>query len=101
MGANRFFVFSPAEREILHETALDVRTPIQQGPQAFHQTPDGRLFIIFENMRIGEIDAETFAIDTVAERPEDYTTVVLNGGVVHEGRLYFCTRTDLVSWEIQ
>jgi hypothetical protein len=100
-GSNRFFVFDPGSREVIHETKLDRRPPHQQGPQVLHAAPDNRLFIVFEDGTVGEISPDTYAIETVAEPPAELeSTTVRNGGVVNDGELYFCTDSDLISWTI-
>jgi hypothetical protein len=109
-GTNRYFVFDPQERSIVYERDLDRRTPHQQGPQVFHHSPDGRLFVVFAHGDIAEVNAETHELEDIATLPEEgrepqaghlTDDIVRNGGVVHDGRLYFLTDTQLLSWEIQ
>jgi hypothetical protein len=100
-SSNRFFVFDPDDRTILHRQDLDRQLPTQQGPQVFHRTPDGRLFLVFQDGTIGEIDTDTYQIEEVASVPDDEDVTIRNGGVIHENRLYVPTNTRLVSWEIQ
>jgi hypothetical protein len=108
-GSNRLFVLDPDDHTIVHDRDLDRRTPHQQGPKVFHRTAD-RLFIVFADGTISEIDSETFALDDIASVPEAgqepqgghrSADLVRNGGVVHDGRLYFLTDSRLLSWAIQ
>jgi hypothetical protein len=108
-GSNRLFVLDPDDRSIVHDRELDRRTPMQQAPKVFHQTPDGRLFIVFADGTISEID-DTFSINDVASVPEagqepqgghGTDDLVRNGGTVLNDRLYFVTDSRLLSWKIR
>jgi hypothetical protein len=100
-SSNRFFVFDPDDRTVLHQNDLDRQFPTQQGPQVFHRTPDGRLFVVFADGTISEIDTDSFEFNDVAKIPEEERETVRNGGVIHDGRVYFPTNTRLLSWGIQ
>jgi hypothetical protein len=108
-GTNRYFAFDPEERTVLYEQELDRRTPHQQGPQVFQKTPSGRLFLLFADGSIAEIDSSSHTFEDVASVPEagqepqgGHTTddLVRNAGTVHDGRLYFLTDSRLLSWKI-
>jgi hypothetical protein len=109
-GTNRYFAFDPEDRAVVFDQDLDRRTPHQQGPQIFHEAPNGRLFMVFVDGSIAEIDTESHSFEDVASVPEagqepqgghGFDDLVRNGGTVHDGRLYVLTDSRLLSWQIE
>jgi hypothetical protein len=97
-ATNRYFVFDPEDRSIVHESALGRETPYQQGPEVFVPTPDGRLFMLYDEGTIAEVDTKSYERTDVASVPTDET--ITNGGSYREGRLYFCGGPHLYSWSV-
>lgn len=95
----RLFAFDPAERSLLHSSYLDTEqmgaTVGQQAERAFVTTSDGRIFVIL-NGGIAHVDTETYEVTLVAEAPSRIGT----GGAYLDGRIYFGTATNLMSWQV-
>ncbi|MGI5817298.1 MAG: hypothetical protein ACOX9R_04295 [Armatimonadota bacterium] len=95
---NRFFVFDPETREIVHlaETPEEFGPSVhQQGPRIFIEVPDGRIFALFTG-GIVLVNPETYELTMVAEAPRGLG----NGGAYLDGRLYFAGGVNLLSWPV-
>ncbi len=94
----RFFVFDPARRAIVHEMDVEPEfgeTVHAQSPRIFIETPDGRIFLLFDR-GIVQLDPQTYELTMVAEAPGE----LYNGGAYLDGRLYFGAGVHLYSWEV-
>jgi hypothetical protein len=91
----KFFVFDPAERQVVHEQdtfAMFGSTNFHQGPRTFVQGPDGEIYVLFVK-GIASLDQETFEISMLARSPMP----IHAGGAYLEGRIYFASAADLYS----
>lgn len=97
-GRDRFFVFDPATKQVVHdEVTQDAFGPTssQQGCRIFIPAPDGTIYVLFVK-GIAKIDPETFAITMVAESP-----VPCNyGGTWLDGRIYFASGSRMYSYQL-
>jgi hypothetical protein len=94
----RFFVFDPAKREVVHQQDLEAelgRTNGQQGPRVFVRSPDGRTWVLMQR-GFALIDDATFAISMIAESP----LPIGPGGDYLDGRIYFANGSHLYSWAV-
>ncbi|MFW5866326.1 MAG: hypothetical protein ACOCX2_00830, partial [Armatimonadota bacterium] len=95
----RVFLFDPDERSIIHSAYLDEEkfgsTVGQQAERPLVQTEDGRIFLLL-NSGIAEVNPETCELRMVARSPERIGT----GGAYLDGRIYFGTGTNLMSWQV-
>ena len=90
------FVFEPETRKVIHEESLaHYGLPAgSQAPRIMASGPDGTIYILFRNAIIS-LEPRTFEHSKLADSP----VVIETGIVIHDGRLYFSTMTDL--WSIQ
>ena len=95
----RVFLFDPDERAIIHSRYLDEEefgaTVGQQAERALVQADDGRIFLLL-NSGIAEVDPQTCEVSMLARSPERIGT----GGAFLDGRVYFGTGTNLMSWQV-
>jgi hypothetical protein len=95
---NRFFVFDPAKRAVVHEQATEFAfglTAYQNGLQVFVQGPKGQVYILFEK-GIAILEPASFRIRMLAESP----VPILLGGDFLNGRIYFGSGSHLYSWAV-
>lgn len=93
-----FFVFDPTSREVIEERDLEAefgRTNGQQGPRIFVESPEGRIFMLFQR-GIAGVDTDTHEITMLAESP----VPVGPGGDWLDGRIYFGSGSHVYSWEV-
>ncbi len=95
----RLFVFDPVERSLVHSSYFDAdqlgATVGQQAERVFVPTSDGRIYLLL-NAGIARLDTETYEVKLVAEPPSRIGT----GGAYLDGRIYFGTGTNLMSWQV-
>ncbi|MBN1492143.1 MAG: hypothetical protein JXA69_19685 [Phycisphaerae bacterium] len=94
----RFFVFDPARREVIHEQDTGEtlgRTNSQQGPRIFVPGPKGEMYMLFQK-GIAQVDPATFKITLLAESP----VPIGPGGDYYEGRIYFASGSHLYSYAV-
>ena len=95
----RFFVFDPATRALVHERDIEPDfglTCYHQGPRVFVRGPDREIFILFAG-GIAQVQPEApYEIRMLAESP----VPIQAGGDVLDGRLYFASGSHLYSWEV-
>jgi len=95
----RFFVFDPAKRKLIHKqdvlTAFGSRSNYHQGPRTFVHAPDGRIYMLFVE-GIGRIEPGTFEITMLAKAPMKIGA----GGDYYKGRIYFGRGSHLYSYKI-
>ncbi len=92
---NRFFVFDPKRREILHEEDTKPRFGIasyQQGARKFVTAPDGAVYVLL-SQAIARADARTLKLVLAVTPP----VPVQFGGDLLDGRVYFGCRSHLYS----
>ncbi len=95
---NRFFVFDPRERKVVHEENTEEkfgRTNSQQGPRTFVTAPNGTLYILFVK-GVARIDPKTHAITLLAESP----VPIGPGGDILDGRIYFGSGSHVYSYQV-
>jgi len=94
----RFFVFDPAGRKVVHQQTFGPElgpTNSQQGPRVFVPDPDGPIYILLVK-GIGRIDPETHAITLLAESP----VPIGPGGDLLDGRIYFGSGSHVYSYAL-
>ena len=99
-GRERFFVFDPARRKVVHEENTKAAfglTAMQQGPRIFVGNPDGGGVYILFVKGIAKIEPRTFRIKLLAKSPVS----VLYGGDILRGRIYFANGARVYSYEIR
>ena len=100
VNGDRFFVFGPSTRRIIHQRDLTEefgRTAGGQGPRLFVDGPDDRLFMLFQR-GIAEINTarNSHEIEMLAESPVPITI----GGAYLDGRIYFSRGSRVYSAEL-
>jgi len=94
----RFFVFDPAERRVVHEqhtaTAFGP-TVSQQGPRVFVRGPKNEVYVLFTK-GIARIEPRTFQIKLIAQSP----VRIAYGGDYLDGRIYFGNGSHLYSFKL-
>jgi hypothetical protein len=99
-GRERFFVFDPVRRKVVHEENTKAAfglTAMQQGPRIFVGNPEGgEVYILFVK-GIAKIEPRTFRIRLLAKSP----VPVLYGGDLLRGRIYFANGAKVYSYEIR
>ena len=94
----RFFVFSLAERRIVHhrDTAAEFGVAVaQQGPRVIVPDGGGRFFILFAT-GIAELDPARYTIRMLARPPSPVSA----GGDCLSGRFYFASSSHIWSYRI-
>lgn len=94
----RFFVFDAAKREVVVERDLTDafgRTNHHQGPRVFVLSPDGVLYMLFEN-GIARVDQDSHEILLLAKSPVS----IGPGGDFVDGRIYFGGGAHLYSYAV-
>ncbi len=93
-----FFVFDPAQRQVVHEENTEAGfglTAVHQGPRLFILGPDQTIYLLFAK-GIVRIDPGDFSITLLADSP-----VTINaGGDIHNGRIYFAGGSRVYSYEL-
>ncbi|MFO7901218.1 MAG: hypothetical protein ACQESR_23865 [Planctomycetota bacterium] len=98
VGTEKFYVFNPETKKIVHEKDLAKdfgRTTGQQGPRVFVTDPKDTVYILF-NKGIGRINPDEFSIEWVADAPVG----IGPGGDYYDGRIYFGSGSHLISYEV-
>jgi len=93
---NRFFVFDPATRQVIHEENLQETlgsTASQQQSRIFVMSPDNVLYMLFVK-GIVRVDYATHALTLVAESPVS----IGPGGTYLDGRIYFGSGSHVYSY---
>ena len=99
VAAERFVVFDPQARQIVHEA--DLKEPYggamyQQGPRKILTDPHDNATYLLLSQSIVQVEPKTYELTLVAESP-----VAANvGGDVHDGRIYFGNASHLYSYEL-
>jgi len=95
---NRFFVFDPATRKVIHEQTAPGewgRTCTAQAPRTFVAGPKGDVYVLFTKGIVG-VQPDTFELVMVAESP-----VPINaGGDYLDGRIYFASGSHVYSYRL-
>lgn len=94
----RFFVFDPMKRKIIHQedtTAEFGRTNSQQGPRIFVLDPQQTIYLLFAK-GIARVAPGTFKITLLANSP----VRVGPGGDYLKGRIYFASGSHLYSYKV-
>jgi len=96
--AERFFVFDPVKREIIHsrQTAAEFGyTATNDGPRVFVTDPKGEIYILFSK-GIARVNLTDYTITLAAESP----VTILTGGDYLCGRIYFSSGSHLFSYSL-
>jgi hypothetical protein len=94
----RFFVFDPAKRKVVHEQntlAAFGRTNWQQGPRIFVRDSEGTVYMLFTK-GIARVEPGAFRITMLAESP----VPIGPGGDYYKGRIYFGSGSHIYSYEL-
>jgi hypothetical protein len=94
----RFFVFDPAKRQVVHDEDLESKfgpTTSQQGPRVFVLAPEGRLYMLFVK-GVAQVDLTTHAVTMLAESP----VPIGPGGDYLDGRIYFGSGSHVYSYQV-
>jgi len=94
----RFFVFDPVKRKVIHEQdtmAQFGRTNFQQGPRIFVPDAEGATYMLFA-MGIARVEPGTFEITMLAKSP----VPIGPGGDLYKGRIYFASGSHLYSYKL-
>lgn len=91
------FVFDPEAREIVHEESLEEygRPAGSQAPRSMVLGPDGTIYMLFTGA-IVTLTPGSFEHEKLADSP----TPISAGVVLHDGRIYFSSRSHLWSYEV-
>jgi hypothetical protein len=96
---NRFFVFDPAKRKVVHEQDIEARfgpTTSQQGPRVFVRGSKGETYILFVK-GIVRVEPGSYAMTLLAESP----VPIGPGGDWLDGRIYFASGSHLYSYKVK
>ena len=96
---NRFFVFDPAKKAVIHEEDLMKsygRTTAEQSPRIFVTGPQNEMYILFANGSIVQIDPKTYKLNLIAKSPGP----IKAGGDYANGRIYFVSGSHLYSYKL-
>lgn len=94
----RFFVFDPGAKKLIHEKTLDPSlgtTVSHQGPRILLPTADGTVYLLLR-AGIARIDPESFAVTLVARSPVPISA----GGDLLDGRIYFAGGSHVYSYRL-
>jgi hypothetical protein len=95
---DRFFVFDPKRRVVIHQENTGRRLGpcvSQQGPRVFVSGPGDTLYVLFTK-GIASVDRRTFKIQMLAASP-----VTINaGGDYLDGRIFFGSGSHVYSWRV-
>lgn len=95
---NRFFVFDPSQRAVLHEDMVGTTwgpTVSQQGPRPFVVDDRGTIYLLFVR-GIARVDPDTYALELLTASP----VPIGPGGDYLDGRIYFGSGSHLYSWAV-
>ncbi len=92
------FVFDPEAREIVHEESLEEygRPAGSQAPRSMVLGPDDTIYMLFTGAIVA-LTPGSFEHEKLADSP----TPITAGVVLHDGRIYFSSRSHLWSYELQ
>jgi len=95
---NKFFVFDPVKRIIVHQQDVESsfgRTIWSQSPRIFISGPEKEIYLLFVK-GIVKVEPGSFKLSMVAESP-----VPINaGGDYLDGRIYFISGSHLISYKL-
>jgi hypothetical protein len=95
---DRFFVFDPKRRVVIHQENTGPHfgpCVSQQGPRVFVSGPGDTLYVLFTK-GIAAVDRRTFKIQMLAASP-----VAINaGGDYLDGRIFFGSGSHVYSWRV-
>jgi hypothetical protein len=97
-GRERFFVFDPVQRKVVHERNTKAEfglTTSQQGPRVFVRGPNEAVYILFIK-GIAKVEPRTFRIKLLAKSP----VPVASGGDILNGRIYFANGARVYSYKV-
>ena len=97
---NRFFVFDPAKKAVVHQEDLMQsfgRTTAEQSPRIFVEGPKGEMYILFADGSIVQVDSDTYKMTLVAKSPGP----IKAGGDYSDGRIFFVSASHLYSYKLK
>ena len=97
---NRFFVFDPAKKAVVHQEDLMQsfgRTTAEQSPRIFVEGPKGEMYILFADGSIVQVDSDTYKMTLVAKSPGP----IKAGGDYSDGRIFFVSGSHLYSYKLK
>lgn len=97
---NRFFVFDPVKKSVVHEENLMStfgRTTAEQSPRIFVKGPKGETYILFANGSIVEVTPKTYKMTLIAKSPGP----IKAGGDYSNGHIFFVSGSHLYSYKLK
>ena len=95
---NRFFVFDPVARKVVHEADTGAQfgpCVSHQGPRVFVRDPEGTIYILFAKS-IARLNTSTFEITKLADLPVSMSA----GGDMLDGVIYFASGSHVYSYRV-
>lgn len=96
---DRFFVFDPVKKSVIHEENLMNsfgRTTAEQSPRIFVKGPKGEMYILFANGSIVQVNPKTYKMTLIAKSPGP----IKAGGDYSNGRIFFVSGSHLYSYKL-
>ncbi|HEY0669590.1 MAG TPA: hypothetical protein VGD22_15515 [Sphingobacteriaceae bacterium] len=97
---NRFFVFDPVKKAVVHQEDLMAsfgRTTAEQSPRIFVSGPKGEMYILFAKGSIVQVDPKTYKLNLIATSPGP----IKAGGDYADGRIFFVSGSHLYSYKLK
>lgn len=97
---NRFFVFDPTKKAVVHEEDLLPSfgpTTAEQSPRIFVSGPKGETYILFAKGSIVQVDPNTYKMTLIATSPGP----IKAGGDYADGRIFFVSGSHLYSYKLK
>jgi len=95
---NRFFVFDPVGRKVVHEADTGAQfgpTVFHQGPRVFVRDAEATIYILFAGS-IARLNTSTFEITKLADLPVSMSA----GGDILNGAIYFASGSHVYSYRV-
>jgi hypothetical protein len=95
---NKFFVFDPVKKTVVHEQELAANfglTTYEQSPRVFIHGKGGSIYMLFAK-GIVQVDPGSFKMTMIAQSPSPINA----GGDYLDGRIYFISGSHLLSYKL-